>query len=690
MKRLAMGLLFGVMGCVSGASAVTPRALLEVVDFGPPVLSPDGRWVAYRTERASVERNTYDTVWYVQWVEGEGLERPRRLAEGGVPLRDIAGVSLSMAPVWSPDGRWIYYRALVDGRIDVWRAAVDGAGADALTHDAADVRAFRLSEDGQTLEYSVGASRQEVEAAEQAEEARGVHVDPAVPLGQGLIRSARVDGVPATQRFATGTLVRGRLLAQTPDHWKVLHLDTGARGEGAAARPAAEGAAQEGPWRQARSDDGWLAALNRIGTQGDLLQKPDVTLSVRRPDGRVIACTVPLCVGRQFTALQWRPGRREVVTTVTDPENGRAQSILLWEVATQQVRLLAQGPGLINGGRAQDSPCGISAAWLVCVTADANQPPRLERIALDTGARTVLFEPNLALAQELSRGPAARLIHWRGSDGQAFTGQFYPPAGAAAAPLVVNYYQCTGFVRGGVGDEWPFFSLAARGIAALCINQAPYVRTADRRYDAAISAVAGAVKTLSADGAIDCGKVGMGGLSFGSEVTLWTAFNTHLLSAASVSTPSLSSTYALLMGFAGKPLDDMLRLNWQVGTRQETLGRWRQLAPQFHVQRISAPVLFQMSEQEYLFAMDYAAPMLTEGRADMYVFPDEPHQKFQPRHKLAVYQRNVDWFRFWLQGDVDPDPGKAVQYARWREMRARHAAIAPAGAATCRRGVATR
>jgi len=57
----------------------------------------------------------------------------------------------------------------------------------------------------------------------------------------------------------------------------------------------------------------------------------------------------------------------------------------------------------------------------------------------------------------------------------------------------------------------------------------------------------------------------------------------------------------------------------------------------------------------------------------MYVFANEPHQKFQPRHKLSAYIRNVDWFRFWLQDYEDPDPSKASQYVRWREMRQRAA-----------------
>src|SRR3546814_10281535 len=77
----------------------------------------------------------------------DGNSKPRRLADGGVPLRDAAGVSLPATAVWSPDGRWIYYRALMDGKIDVWRAASDGSGAEPITLDVADVRGFSRSEE---------------------------------------------------------------------------------------------------------------------------------------------------------------------------------------------------------------------------------------------------------------------------------------------------------------------------------------------------------------------------------------------------------------------------------------------------------------------------------------------------------------------------------------------------------------
>lgn len=677
MKRLIMFLLVSGMGCAAGAPVVTPRALLEIVDFGQPVVSPDGSQVAFRTERASVERNTYDAFWYVQQVKGKGGTLPRRIADGGVVLRDVAGVSLPAVPVWSPDGRWIYYRASVGGKIDVWRAAVDGSLAAPVTHDAADVRDFRLVDNGRTLEYSVGARRAEVVGAELAEYDAGIHIDPTVPLGQGLFRSGRIEGVPATQRFVHGTLARGRLLADVPDRWKAVDMITGTHrdisppGHGTQTRDKSAGD-RDAPWKQARSGDGWVAMLTRFGEQKDLLLKPDVALSVRGSrQKRELVCKASLCTGKQITGIQWRPGRREVLFTVTDPDKGGAQSIFRWDVQSNAVSPLVQTRGLVNGGRARNSSCGVSSEELVCVTADANQPPRLERIDLANGERQILFEPNAGLARDVAEAPLARLLRWKGADGQTFTGQFYPARGAAdsAVPLFVNYYQCTGFVRGGVGDEWPFASLAGQGIAALCINQAPYVRMPVNRYNAAVSAVAGVVRLLSGAGEIDSAKVGMGGLSFGSEVTQWTATNSRLLAAASISTTSLSSTYYLFTSFAGKLVSDMLKKNWGIGTLQETPDRWHLLAPKFHLDSMSAPVLFQMSEQEYLFSLDYAIPLIKVGMADMYVFPNEPHQKFQPRHKLAVYTRNVDWFRFWLQGYVDPDPVKSEQYARWRLMR---------------------
>src|SRR3546814_916777 len=154
---------------------------------------------------------------------------------------------------------------------------------------------------------------------------------------------------------------------------------------------------------------------------------------------------------------------------------------------------------LNGGGRYQSGGCAVSSEAMVCVVAKADRPPRLERIDLATGERQVLFDPNAALAADMGKTTPSRLLRWTDAKGQEFTGQFFPAlrTGHGLPPLFVNYYDCRGFLRGGMGDEWPFASLDENGISALCINQAPYRLDAAERYGQGLSAVKSVIDLLA-------------------------------------------------------------------------------------------------------------------------------------------------------------------------------------------------
>jgi hypothetical protein len=47
----------------------------------------------------------------------------------------------------------------------------------------------------------------------------------------------------------------------------------------------------------------------------------------------------------------------------------------------------------------------------------------------------------------------------------------------------------------------------------------------------------------------------------------------------------------------------------------------------------------------------------------------DEHVITNPVERLASQGLSVDWFRFWLQGYENPDPAKADQYKRWRELK---------------------
>jgi dienelactone hydrolase len=606
----------------------------------------------------------------------DGSSPPQRVSGGGVPLRDSAGIPVPAMTVWSPDGRWIYYRARLDDRVDVWRASADGGVAECVTNGGADVRDFVLSDDGKVLKYSVGPTREEVAAAEKAEYDRGIRVDRSTPLGQPLFRSGYIEGRPTTQRLGF-MYNRVDLTADVPDHWKVVDLASGvvrnlAPPERPTAALAASDLAKQAPhvWKLARDrKSGRIALLTRTGERTD---QPRIALAMlpARDARHLVKCVAEACIGKRISGVQWRPGTDEVIFTVTPYDRGFAQSIYRWNVETGAVHLVATSSGLFGGeDRWEPGTCGVSSKVLACVTANANRPPRLERVDLQTGARQVLFDPNKALALDLARIPT-QLLRWTDAKGRTFTGQFYSARGSGNTPppLFVTYYWCIGFVRGGAGDEWPLATMAEQGISTLCINAPSFSPNADKRYSMGQSAVESAVHLLASEGRIDKSKVGVGGLSFGSEVTMWTLIHSDVVAAASVASPIPSSMYYLLGSNIGKPFLSVLRSNWQLGDPDETQAQWQKISPTLNLDKIHAPVLMQFPEQEYMFALGYAIPMMLSNRADVYVFPNEPHNKFQPRHKLAVYARNLDWFRFWLQGYESPNPAKAEQYARWRSM----------------------
>lgn len=642
---------------------ITTRMLVEMRDFSGLAISPDGVSVAFREERASIESNTYDSVWYVQPLDGSAA--PIRIADGGVPLRR-GGQAVSEAPQWSPESRWIYYRALFDGEVQVWRAARDGTRAERVTDDAADIEAYRLSPDGKRLLYRVGATREAVARAEQEEYDRGILFDDTIYSGQGLFRSVLENGRLVSER-TDERMMRQTLLWSAPKQYRVVELNRFATRDAAEAEIRAFEAGDRNQNEAAvRSPAGrWTAAIAGA--------PPSTDLRIRRSRGSKHEFVCGECRELKIDTVSWR-AEDELVLTVRNRTRSYAQSLYVWSPADRSLRPVVHSDGLLSGDRYGLSPCAIGRQFAVCVAASAASPPRVERIDLDPGERVILFDPNADIAH---RNIKAEFLEWTDDEGRAFTGYLFSPAGEdanAPAPLFVTYYLCRGFLRGGEGDEWPLVPLAEAGIASLCVNgRLPKAngRDAVDDYNAALAGVTAIVRRLGDRGIIDPRKVGMGGHSFGGEATLWIASHSDLLAAASVSSPAATPawywSHASQSGFRERAIDQ-----WGLGTPEETPERWRELSPAFYAETFDAPVLMQMPEQEFRSAVEYVVKMRGLGLpVELRAFPHEPHIKFQPRHKLAAYDRNLDWFRFWLQGVIDSDPKKADQYRRWNEMRDR-------------------
>src|SRR6185312_16327354 len=407
-RVLACAGLLGLFLHVPYGVAATIRQLVEVVDIKNVSISPDGRLVAFRTEQASIERNTYETVWYVQPVDG--ASPPQRLGDGGEMQSDGGGSSKPELPIWSPDGKWVFFRAVHEGRIEVWRAAVDGSRTEQLTYGSANVRTFSLNPDGPVLYYSVGATRQAVIDAELAEYDRGVHIDRTVMLGETLFRSGFQDGRLATQRLRGG--VRLPLLSDVPDHWEALNLSTGVTTELAVGQypvspvKAADLPGTDGVILRVAEDrgSGRIAIVSEQQDEHAGVAFDSLAMLPTRKSKRPVKCTAEPCTGKQITDIVWRSGSDEILFTVSERDSELEQSIFRWNVVTGDVQPVVRSRGtLTGGGRWGPEPCAASASALVCVAAEADVPPRLERIDLESGSRTVLFAPNQTFALDMKK-----------------------------------------------------------------------------------------------------------------------------------------------------------------------------------------------------------------------------------------------------------------------------------------------
>ena len=654
-------------GPAAAAQAPAPSraslvALTEVADIEALALSPDGRRVAFRVHRPSVARNAYAIDWHVaDLATGEVTAA----GDGGEIIYDNGLIEID-APVWAPDGRTFFRRALVDGAIGIWRTAADGSGSTLVIGGDTDVESIASDDDGRSLAYVTGPSRAAVAAAERAEYDEGILIDATVDTQQGLYRAAYSHGRLGTQRLTGYWFSRDGLLWREPrTRHRVDQTSWVELGRAQLPPPGAPAPALADAMRAIGKDGAVAQALNKSG--GD---PPE--LSVERSDGSQVRCAALACRSETIAAIVWRPGRDEVLFTRQD-ETFR-DGLFLFDPDRGTVRKVFEGTGLLSGGRNWRAPCAVSQHYAVCVEAGASSPPRLVRIALDTGRSVVLLDPNGPLRAR----PAPRVEHLAVPLGEGRTQSgvlLTPPTKTAARlPLFVMFYHCPGYLRGGMGDEFPFGPLVEGGFAVVCLNlirRLPGETAVDdyRRAQAGTEAV---IDALDRRGLIDPARVGMGGLSFGSEVTMWMAMKTRRLSAAAVASPQPSPTSYWMRMVRGRDSAAHYRSGWGAGSPDDNIAAWREFSPELNVDKIKAPLLMQLPEQEYVAALPFYARLThTPTPVELFAYPHESHTKLQPRHRYAVYRRYLDWFRYWLQNYRDPDPAVEGQYRRWDALLAR-------------------
>lgn len=635
------------------------RAMVEVVDIDSLSLSPDGGELLFRTSQQQVEVNRTLLNWHVLDTRSG---RVRSLGSAGDAIFDDPGILRAEPPIWLGDGRTAVVRQRGGGATGIWMLRPSASEFARAVTQAADIEAIRLGADGKSILYEVGASREEICLAEEEERDRGVRITPQVDLAQNLFRGGSVEGRQASQRLTGYWFMRSGLLSDAPRQtwrWTPASGTNEPVGKPTAkpafVAPSIAAAASIAGLNGGRADAFW------DGFEGRLEWRVGGKTAIR--------CAAAMCRQMRVASFAWLVEGQELLVTFTD--RYFQQTLASWDLARNRLRPIARGEGLLSGSRRGSAPCATGQNAAYCVEASAAGPPRLVRIDLRTGRTANLFDPNAAL--RLAYRPSVERLSLRLKDGTPVAGVLLNGGAAhARAPLFINYYRCEGFLRGGEGDEWPIAALIDAGFTIACLNTAPFQGAQDavETYQNGLASVQALIGGLVGEGRIDPRRVAMGGFSFGSEVTMWTAMKSDLLAAVSIASAQPEPTDYWYGAILGPSHDKVVREVWGLGPPEQTAVRWREISPAFNANKINTPVLLQLPEQEARRIPQLFAALRKAGTpVEFWAYPDEAHIKVEPLHRLAVYERNFDWFTYWLLGARDPAAAKAEQYHRWDEMK---------------------
>lgn len=649
--------------------------LIELRDIGNPdssvfsggspfAVSPDGTRIAYFITRADLATNSYCRVLVVNRLDETGV--PTIVDQGGQFIKSLdvlrgfyqpSGVSRIIVPAWSPDGTRIAYLREDDASVQGWIANADGSGSRRVTQSAVDVEAIAWSRDGARLLYGMRKGAAAWKAAIEAEGRSGWLYDARISP-----ENAARPMTPATDELDVSALdLRSGTLEPATANEQALVIK--ASPSKMPVDPSADGPG---------------------GREAYLVREQSSPLAPARlfvtEDGISHPCRAATCEG-SILGLWWQG--KAIMFLRREGWAKEMMALYRWKVGDAAPTNIARTSDVLHG-------CLMARTELVCTRENSRTPRKVVAIDTSSGRMRTVFDPNPEFSA-FRLGTVTRL-KWRNDLGLKAWGDLVLPPGykpGTKLPMVVVQYHSDGFLRGGTGDEYPIFLLAQRGFAVLSTERPTFYAAAfpqlktfyevnamnqqgwgERR--SLLSSVLSGVRMAVERGDIDPARVGITGLSDGSSTVAFALINSKAFAVAAMSTccmePNTTATYG------GIAWANWLRGMGYPPATEESPGFWRDVSLSRNASRIDTPLLMQLADTEFRLALE-AFGALHEQRkpVEMYVYPDELHVKWQPIHRRAVYERNMDWFSFWLQGREDPDKAKGTQYRRWRAMRSMQA-----------------
>jgi Prolyl oligopeptidase family len=667
-------------------SQISSSMMVEMREITSVSMSPDGARVVIGLCHPNPRTNEMELSWVIIPLRGAG--KPITLPAGDeISDPSAQGASLRQQAQWSRDGKWFFYIRRDGAEVQLWETASNGRMTRQVTHSKSDLIGLAPSADPDELIVTLAPDRDRLNKAEEDEDRNGILYDDHIIGGQPLSETLpMIDRWRNVRYTGHGEWVppgwNGTTTAVFDTRHRKLLAGPGA-GANAATTPGSESASYRAiavPTVQSADADSELYA-----GQFTLL------LESKTKANSEVKCLIAECTANRISILGWSPDASEIYY-VADSLGGRLgdrlpgrAAIYAWNPKGNTVRLIHESGGRLYNLIGTLGMTLVSAPIIdqeiVVAFSSADQPPLVEAINLVDGAARVLFDPNTEL-RTLTKGRAAWHT-WPTESEYPGRGVFVLPDDYQPGrryPAVITTYSCgEGFLRGGGNDNVPEFVAAHHGLVAICVDFAVREIISRRKYIGDVySTMCDIVSALIADqtkaGLLDSTRIGISGQSLGAN------FGTHCIvhpsefaAAAFRHGSGIERIRWDLFETAAWRRDPVNGAYGKMGMpdpRNDPTGKWDAISVARRARDINTPTLFEANDTEYLTTLPLWSAMHEEGKpVEMRVFPKETHALRQPIHRWMNYEQQLDWFRFWLKHEEDPDPSKRDQYARWNKLR---------------------
>jgi dipeptidyl aminopeptidase/acylaminoacyl peptidase len=683
------------------ASAAAPAAqapftiddYFRLARFGELALSWDGRYLVYSVDRIAPD-------------EGQAAHRVvLRPVESDTPVVPDGNINDAWSFAWIPRSTELAFLSARSGSVQLHTLDAKTGATRQLTQASDGVAQFVFARDGKRFAYLTRARGDPATSlySKLRAEGPGLLVDPdevsildlldpsfaqPPPAESQLWLSAegddlRVDIPGDTTRFFWSANA-GKLSVTYVDRKIPRHIQ---RAQFSSVGVVDTVTGRLTPLLQGALDDSGLSGTGYLG--GEWLTDPnrmlirkinysDPWVSSRFPDWAL--------VGVDGVASDWTP-----IETYSARFTTHGSDRIFVEDTRRGVRDLAElhadgtKPARIAAGRAGSSSA-FSLSGDLRTAAFVNQSlSRSPEIYIWTerarGSRQLTRE-NAAIVDRAM--PAYREVTWNGRDGVRIAGWVLEPtAGTASKP-----WPLVTFVHGGPGyafsDEFaPYFPvwpyplelLALQGIAVFVPNYRGTqsygwaVASPKTQDGAPADDIVTGIEQLIANGVADAKRLGVTGQSHGGWLgpIVMTRLKGVRASSFAEGISNMAMAYELMPGKLNRGVHDVKQGASLYDNPQDYLKQ----SPSLHFDGLTSANLFEGGAQSgAFFALSFAKASERQGLpTETVIYPNSGHNLSAPELMRESAERNLDWFRFWLQGSEDPAESKADQFRRWREMR---------------------